>query len=659
MGEGRHHEQDADKDPGASCQATAPGSGSGLASGAGNRPVPEAPVLTDVGVVLRVRLHTSPGMATPRAHPAVHPDEDEEGAEHDDHCSEHPAILTAPQGKRSEPAVGRAGGGVVDIAYHRSNMTDRQIPAGGPGTGPDTVVAALRQAARDHADAEAYVEVATPGVPGVVPPGPDRRRRLRFAEWDTAADGVAAVLAERGVSKGDVVCLLLPSSIDYAVCYQAAARLGAVTSGLNLRLGDGERRSILARCGPAVTVVDADEVDLARLPPEVGLVVERHELAGAASRTAPSLPALSADQPVCIVWTSGSTGAPKGALFDHRNLAAVAEGTDVLSRPGDRRLSPLPFAHVGYMTRVWDEIVHGIATVITPQPWSAAEAIALMAEEAVTVGQGVPTQWALVLRHPDLDGADLSALRVAGTGAARVPAELVRAMRQRLGCPVVVRYTSTETSLGTSTQPSDSDEVVCTTVGRPVPGVELSVVDEATQPVSGQVGRVRLRSGAAMRGFVGTGAQLDRDATDSVIDAAGWVTTGDLGWIDDAGNLHLVGREAEMYIRGGYNVYPAEVEAVLRRHPGVQDVAVVGLDDPILGEIGAAFVVVNPTTSESAPTLADLRNRCCHELSDYKAPDRLFLLDGLPVTAMGKIDTRALKAMGAGRSPVHTSRGVS
>jgi len=178
---------------------------------------------------------------------------------------------------------------------------------------------------------------------------------------------------------------------------------------------------------------------------------------------------------VAVVWTGGSTGIPKGALFDHRNLEAVAAGTDVLSSPRDRRLSPLPFAHVGYMTRPWDEISSRIATVITPTPWRAGDAIRLIERESVTVGQGVPTQWALVLAHPDIDSADLSSLRVAGTGASRVPPELVRAMRERLGCPVVVRYTSTETSLGTGTRPGDPDEVVATTFGAPVSGVELEL----------------------------------------------------------------------------------------------------------------------------------------------------------------------------------------
>ena len=513
-----------------------------------------------------------------------------------------------------------------------------------------TVSQVLRAAAEADPEVEAYVEVATPGSSGLVPDGGDGRRRLTMGEWDAGADAVAGLLASLGVAIGDVVCLLLPSSIDYALCYQAATRLGAVTSGINLRMGAAEQESITARVRPALTIVDTDLVPSDAVPSGAGTVLARRDLADAEGRAAPARTPDDPRHAVAIVWTSGSTGAPKGAVFDHDNLRAVAAGTDVLSQPGDRKLSPLPFAHVGYMTRPWDEIAHGVTTVITPHPWSAAAAIDMLVSERITVGQGVPTQWALVLAHPDLEDADLSALRIAGTGAARVPPELVRAMRARLGCPVVVRYTSTETSLGTGTRPGDPDDVVATTVGRPVPGVELEVVDDGGAPLpAGEVGRVRLRSGAVMRGYVGAvgeardheGATLvDPTLSASVLDADGWVTTGDLGVVGADGNLRLAGRVSEMYIRGGYNVYPAEVAAALGDAHGVSEVAVVGAPDPVLGEIGVAFVV--PHHDGAPPTLEGLRTHCAARLADYKAPDRLLLVDVLPLTPMGKVDTRAL-----------------
>jgi acyl-CoA synthetase (AMP-forming)/AMP-acid ligase II len=516
-----------------------------------------------------------------------------------------------------------------------------------------TVTDVLRAAADANAEVEAYVEMAGPGSSGLVPDGADGRRRLSFAGWDAAAQAVAGLFTSLGVTKGDVVCLLLPSSIDYAVCYQAAARIGAVTTGVNLRMGAAEQASITARVRPVVTVVDTDLVAGESVPPGSGTVLSRRSLAAAGEHgqrhVASGAYEADAHDPVTIVWTSGSTGVPKGAVFDHANLRAVAAGTDVLSHPGDRRLSPLPFAHVGYMTRAWDEIAHGVTTVITPQPWTAATAIELLTGERVTVGQGVPTQWALMLAHPDLEGADLSALRIAGTGASRVPPELVRAMRERLGCPVVVRYTSTESSLGTGTRPEDDDDTVATTVGRPVPGVELEIVGADGATLSpGEVGRVRLRSAAVLRGYVGdlaSGTLLDPVATSAVLDSEGWVTTDDLGWVGDDGNLRLAGRASEMYIRGGYNVYPAEVEAVLGARPDVAQVAVVGAPDPVLGEIGVAFVV--PEVPDAPPTLDDLRHACGAKLADYKAPDRLHLVVELPVTPMAKIDKRELAARAA------------
>lgn len=521
-------------------------------------------------------------------------------------------------------------------------MTARQI------TG-ETVGEVLRVAAGRHGDVEAHVEPATASSP---------RRAMTFAEWDSAADGVAGLLAGAGVRRGSVLCLLLPSSIDYMVCYAAAARLGAVTSGVNLRLGPGEVASILERTRPAVTVVEDDALWPAG---PLGTVLDRSTVRDATGGPAPArAPTLAASDPVAVVWTSGTTGLPKGAVFDHRNLAAVAAGTDTLSRPGDRRLSPLPFAHVGSMTRIWDEIANAVTTVITPTPWRAAEAIAVLAEERITVAQGVPTQWALVLAHPDLDRTSITTLRIVGTGAARVPAELVEALRDRFGVPVVVRYTSTEASLGTGTVPGDEDWVVATTVGRPVPGVELSLVDGTGRPVAaGEVGRVRLRSAAVMRGYwagppaaPGAGVTYDRRATEAVLAADGWLTTGDSGRIAEGGHLQLVGRSGDRYLRGGYNVYPAEVEGVLSAHPAVEQVAVVGAPDPVLGEIGVVFVVPVPgrrvdTPADQAGLLAELRAGVAATLADYKAPDRLVVVDALPLTSMMKIDKRALAEQAA------------
>jgi acyl-CoA synthetase (AMP-forming)/AMP-acid ligase II len=448
----------------------------------------------------------------------------------------------------------------------------------------------------------------------------DGDRRLTFAEWDRAAGGVASALRERGVDKGDVVALRLPSSIEFAVCYQGALRLGAITTGINTRLGPSEVDGILEQA-EARMVIGPDAADnvatWSRLDPP--------------SR----LPALDPSDPVAIVWTSGTTGRPKGAVFDHANLEAVARGAGALSAFADRRLSPLPFAHVAYMTRVWDELERAITTVITPTPWNAGAALHLIERERVTVAQGVPTQWTLMLDHPDMESTDVSSLRLASTGAATVPAELVRRMKKVLGCPVVVRYTSTEASLTTGTGLDDADDDVAHTVGCARDGVEVRVVDGAGRVAGpGVVGRVQCRSGAVMRGY-----WRDPERTAAVLGADGWLTLGDFGSLDARGYLTLAGRESEMYIRGGYNVHPAQVELTLADHPAVARAAVVGVPDRVLGQVGAAWVVLEPG---AAVTAGDLRAWVRARLADYKAPDRVTFVDELPLTSMLKTDKREL-----------------
>jgi acyl-CoA synthetase (AMP-forming)/AMP-acid ligase II len=462
-----------------------------------------------------------------------------------------------------------------------------------------TAVDLMKATVDAHGDREAFV---------------DGECRLTFAAWDRAAGGVASALADRGVRKGDVVCLRLPSSIDYAVCYQAALRLGAITSGINTRLGPNEVAGILDQAEPRVVITEDDDVR-----------------AWGALEPPADLPVIVPSDPVAIVWTSGTTGRPKGAVFDHDNLAAMARGAGALSAFGDRRLSPLPFAHVAYMTRVWDELERAITTVITPTPWKAGDGLRLLEREHVTVAQGVPTQWSLMLDHPDMGTTDVSSLRLASTGAATVPAELVRRMRKALGCPVVVRYTSTEASLTTGTGIDDTDEDMASTVGCARDGVEVEVVDEngATVP-AGVIGRVRCRSGAVMRGY-----WRDPARTADVLSPDGWLTLGDLGSLDERGYLTLAGRESEMYIRGGYNVHPVQVENVLAEHPGVARAAVVGMPDPVLGQLGAAWVVCEPG---AAPTPDELRGWVRARLADYKVPDRVTVVDDLPLTSMLKTD---------------------
>ena len=484
----------------------------------------------------------------------------------------------------------------------------------------------LRRAAQQHPEREAYVH---------------GEKRSTYAWLDRVADGFAATLLERGVTPGDVVCLMLPSTIKFAGCYLGALRAGAITSAINGRLGASEQRSILDRTTPKVTVVGDGAVIPDGAP--TGQVIPVDELKTAFGATAlddAALPEIRATDPACIVWTSGTTGVPKGAVYDHARMRAISANIGQLTEPGDRRLVVLPFAHVGFMTRMWDELAHGTTIVIAGEPWSAAETLRLIRDERITMGTGVPTQWEMVLAHPDLAITDCSALRVVGTGGATIAPDLIRRMRESLRCPVITRYTSTEAGVSTSTVMGDDDEIIATTVGKPAPDVELRIVEpngalDARSVPDGEVGEIICRSPAMMLEY-----WHDPETTAATIDPDGWLHTGDLGVIGPDANLRIVGRLREMYIRGGYNVYPAEVEITLAAHPGVSQAAVLGYADDLLGERGAAFIV--PTDPSFPPGLRELQDWCRAHIADYKAPEHLVNVDTLPLNATNKVDKTAL-----------------
>ncbi len=471
----------------------------------------------------------------------------------------------------------------------------------------------------------------------------DGDRRISFAEWAALADGVAAELAGRGVAKGDVVCIQMGSSIDYAIAYQGVLRLGAITSGINPRLGVGEVAGIVTASEPKVVIHDPVAAS-APLPAGNWQLIDRTELGS----IPPGDPLRrwtghATSDEVAIVWTSGTTGRPKGAVFDHGCQQAVLEGAWPIGQTRDVRISPLPFAHVGTMTRVWEELALLITTVIAPQPWSAGEALELIERERVTVCQGVPTQYRLLFDHPRFPTTDVSSLRIAACGAARVPPELVVEMREKLGVPVTVRYSSTEAANGTGTRLDDPPELISTTVGRPNGRIKLRLTDAAGDEVpDGEVGTVNFLSRARMRRY-----WRDPERTAETITDDGWLVTGDLGYIEPHGNLRLVGRHHEMYIRGGYNVYPGEVENCLGGHPGIAAAAVLGaaaLDDTRgIGEVGVLFAVPTADDLDERPSLAELREFVRQRLADYKAPDVLLWVESIPLTSLGKPDKLVLR----------------
>lgn len=484
-----------------------------------------------------------------------------------------------------------------------------------------TLAEALDAAGEQYNDREAYVDGA---------------RRLTFADWARASAGLAAMLAERGVGKGDVVALMLPSGIDYAISYAAVVRLGGVVTGLNTRLGPREVGAILERAAPALVLFDSG-VGFPDVP--VGFqVLDRADLSAAYVRDPlPPTAGVTAEDPAVIIWTSGTTGTPKGAWFDHRNLFAAVASAGAMSAPYDRRLVATPFAHAGYMAKLWDQIAWGFTMVVSPVPWSAAQMVDIMRREQITVAGGVPTQWAKLVDEPTLVPGSMPHLRIGTAATAPAPPELVERVGEVLGVPLVVRYAMTESPSICGTDPDDSPLVQFQTVGRPQTGIEVRIAGDDDVPLAtDEVGRVQVRGGCVMRGY-----WRDPEKTAEVMVGDGWMRTGDLGRLRSDGNLVLVGRASDMYIRGGYNVYPLEVENVLAEHPAVSRVAIVGKPIAVIGEIGVAFVV--PADPAKPPVLDELRTWTRDRLADYKAPDQLEVVAELPLTEMLKVDKAALR----------------
>jgi len=467
---------------------------------------------------------------------------------------------------------------------------------------------------------------------------------VSYVDLDRLSDEVAAGLLRRGVAVGDVVALVLPSIPEYVVAYLAAAKVGAITAGVNARLSPPERAGVLEVAAPRLVLATAD---LAPTQALAGEVVEvrpaehADDVLGGLRVRGDNAPVVADDpeRPVAIIFTSGTTGAPRGAWFCNRQLAAIT-AIDVGDRwgpGGGRALAGTSLAHLGPMTKLAGNLRQG-GTAFLTRRWRADEALRLTAEHGMTGIGGIPTQVALMLRDPDFGRYDLSAVRAIVIGGGPATPALVREARTRFGAPLAVRYSCTEAAIGIGTALTDPEEDAELSVGRPLAGVTLSVLDDDDRPVPpGEVGAVCLRSPAVMSGY-----WRDPDATAAALTSEGAVRTGDLGWVDEQGRLRLTGRSKEMYIRGGYNVYPMEVEAVLAEHPAVAAVAVVPRSDAVMGEVGVAVVV--PRAGGPPPVLDELRAFASARLAAHKLPEALRVVDALPLTAMEKIDRRALQA---------------
>lgn len=465
---------------------------------------------------------------------------------------------------------------------------------------------------------------------------------VSYAELDRAADEVAAAVKTMGVGDGATVALVLESTVDYVALYLGLARTGATTAGINPRLGLRETNACLARLAPDLVVTSAELI--ANVGPQhprhiITLGRSARSLVGglreAGAGAAPELTA-DDDRPVCVCFTSGSTGDPRGAWYTNRQLRAIARlDTGGAWGGGGHGMASTQFAHVGFMTKLPWLLASGQTTHLLKR-WSAGPMLRLISDNSMTAIAAVAPQIALLLAHPLVTELDFSAVKAVVAGGAPSPPELVVEARRRFGAPYSIRYSSTESGgIGLGTALDAADDEALHTIGRPRPGVEAEVRAPSGAPApTGEIGELWLRSPTVMSGY-----WRDPDGTaETLVD--GWLHTGDLARVDDARCFTLAGRIKEMFIRGGYNVYPMEVESVLGSHPRVSEIAIVPTSDSVMGEIGVAVVVASDPSSP--PSLESLREFGAADLASYKLPEAVRHVDALPRNAGDKIDRQAL-----------------
>ncbi|MET7398742.1 FadD3 family acyl-CoA ligase [Dactylosporangium sp. NPDC005572] len=493
-----------------------------------------------------------------------------------------------------------------------------------------TIPDLVQAGAAHHGDREAIVD------------GPVR---LTYARLADEVARFAGALAARGVGKGDRVALWAPNSWRWIVAALGIVSAGGVMVPLNTRLKGAEAAYILRRSGARLLFVQdgflgnsyvaslqqawKEEEPDHGIEAVVDLVAEWDAFGRDAT---PVSVAVDPDDLADLFFTSGTTGRPKGAMLTHGQTTELYVAWSELAglTAGDRYLLVNPCSHTfGYKAGVIACLLRG-ATIV-PQPvFDVEETLRIVAAERITVLPGPPTLYTSILDHPRRGAFDLSSLRVAVTGSTTVPVVMIERLRAELRLATVLTAYGLTESCGTATmcRPDDDPVTVSTTCGPAVPGVEVRV--DATS------GEVLIRGYNVMRGYF-----EDPEATAEAIDADGWLHTGDVGALDERGYLRITDRLKDMFIVGGFNAYPAEIEQVLARHPAVAEVAVIGMPDARLGEVARAFVVPR---ADAIPDISEISEFCKTRLANYKVPRDIVLIDALPRNASGKVLKTALRS---------------
>jgi long-chain acyl-CoA synthetase len=464
-----------------------------------------------------------------------------------------------------------------------------------------------------------------------------------YSGLDDASSRVAAFLAERGVDPGDRVGIMLPNVPEFAVAYYGTLRAGAVVVPMNVLLKEREVAFYLG--DPEAKLVFAwhqfeDEARKGAATAGAECIVVSPDafaelLAGVAP--APFVAQCDGTDTAVILYTSGTTGRPKGAELTHDNLARnveVALGLFAIV-PDDVILGALPLFHSFGQTCTLNTAAASGATLAPVPRFDPDKVLTTIEGDRVTVFGGVPTMFAALLHHPGRERFDVSTLRLCISGGAAMPVEIMRGFEEAFGAVVLEGYGLSETSPIASFSHPDRERKVGS-IGTPVEGVEMKVVDDARHEVpAGDVGEIAIRGHNVMKGY-----WRNPEATAKSIDAEGWFYTGDMARIDDEGYFFIVDRKKELIIRGGYNVYPREIEEVIYEHPAVRETAVIGIPHPELGEEVAAAVVLK--ASETV-TEDELRQYVKDRVAAYKYPRHVWFVAELPKSPTGKILKREVK----------------
>ena len=514
-----------------------------------------------------------------------------------------------------------------------------------------TIPAMLRATAAEHAGREAVVD--TSAEPTV---------RLTYAEVKEKVDEVAAAVIAAGVQRGDRVAIWAPNCWEWIVALLGLQSAGAVLVPLNTRYKGVEAADIIRRSGARLLFTvegflgndyvsmlrDETSGDLPELEqivllrdtgarPEGTLSLEEFVATGAevsADEVTSRIDELTGDDLSDLLFTSGTTGAPKGVKLSHaQTLRAFGDWADIGGlRLEDRYLCINPFFHAfGYKAGIVASFMTG-ATLVPMATFDLDAVADLIEAERISVIPGPPTIYQTLLNHPGFDAERAATLRLAVTGAAVVPVELVERMRNELGFDTVVTaYGMTEASgCATICRREDSAETISTTSGRAFPGMEVQVVGDDGAPLpAGEAGEVWVRGYNVMTGYFN-----DPEQTAETLTPDGWLRTGDVGVMTEDGYLTITDRKKDMFIVGGFNAYPAEIERLLLGHPDVAQAAVVGVPDERMGEVGYAFVLPTHGTS---PDPAEIVAWSKEHMANFKAPRYVEVVDALPLNASGKV----------------------